>query len=135
MRMRRILAFVLAVVMLMGNTVTASATSASSTPISGNYNITTGENGETIISPIDVEDEDEISEEGQEVTPPADNGGEPNGGDVGTGDEGLNGGDDSNGDESGDDTDIPGGDDDNNDDANKSDLDTSIKSEIDDENK
>ena len=124
MRMRRILAFVLAVVMLMGNTVTASATSASSTPISGNYNITTGENGETIISPIDVEEEEELSDEGQEVTPPADNVEEPNGGDIGAGDDGLDGdipgGDENNGDldsgEEGGDIDEPNGEDGNVDD-------------------
>lgn len=111
MRMRRILAFVLAVVMLMSNTVTASATSAS-TPISGNYNITTGEDGETIITPIDVEDGDEeLADEGQETPSSSEGVEEPNGGDTGTGDEGSGDGG------VGDDTGTPDGDDNNNDDV------------------
>lgn len=82
MRMRRFLAFVLAVVMLMSNTVTASATSLSGSE-GENLNIVQNEDGTYTISPTDVESEDDESTDEIIDNPSSDEEQEPGGEDTG----------------------------------------------------
>lgn len=108
MRMKRRLAFVLAVVMLMSNTVTASATSSATTPQGDNLNVVQNEDGTYTIGPDDVVNEDDETSNEDLENPSGDEKQEPSGEDVIT--DGT--GDDSNGDN----PTNPGGE--NNDDTN-----------------
>ena len=70
MRMRRIMAFVLAVVMLMSNTVTASAASSSTVP-NNTVEITENEDGTVTITPADDSGEEGSAEEQEGESEPS----------------------------------------------------------------
>ena len=76
MRMRRMLAFLLMLAMLMGNVTPAfAAENVTSNTVSGNVQITTDENGNTVVTPIS--DETKEPEEGEEGTVSGNVGQEP----------------------------------------------------------